>query len=336
MDFVKNLKLGLSIGNTLDSVSEDLKYTDAPSVGETAWGNPVITKQLVDTILATGINLIRVPVSWGKHLGPAPDYAVAESWMNRIQEVVDYAYKQGAYVILNCHHEDWNIPTYDNREKACERIINLWTQIAERFQDYGERLIFEGQNEPRKIGSATEWTGGDEEGWDIVNVTNKAFIETIRKAKGFNPKRYLMIPGYAANSTVGIRHLEIPKDDGRIIASVHAYVPCEFALEIPGRSDWKHDTAVIDRLMKDLKELFIDRGIPVILGEFGAMNKNNEAERAEWVTYYLTAAKKIGVPCVWWDNGLFDSDGENFGLFDRYTYEVKYPVLFQAMLQTVK
>lgn len=336
MDFVSQMRVGWNVGNSLDATNAAASIFDFPSKCEMAWGNPKITEELIDTVIASGFNVIRIPVSWQNHTAPAPSYKITETWMKRVKEVVDYAYNKDVFVILNLHHEEWNYPYYDNQDAACERMRAVWTQIAEQFADYDERLIFEAQNEPRKVGTDLEWNGGDQEGWDVVNATNKAFIETIRNSTGNNPNRFLMIPGYGANSTVGIQHIDVPEDDHRIIISVHAYVPYDFALNISGRSDWQHDTYDIDKLMADLKELYIDKGIPVIIGEFGALNKDNEAERVEWVTYYLNAAKEIGVPCIWWDNGSFNGSGENLGLFNRRTYEVAYPDILDAIMKATE
>lgn len=336
MSVVRDMRIGWNIGNTLDATKDGVLPNEPAYKCETAWGNPSVTQELVDAVLDSGFNVVRVPVSWINHVGPAPDYEISEAWMNRVQEVVDYAYNRGAYVILNLHHEDWNYPYYDNEEAACERMRIMWSQIAERFKDYDEHLIFEAQNEPRKVGTAQEWTGGDQEGWDVVNATNAAFIDTIRNAGGSNPYRMLMIPGYGANSTVGIQHMDIPEGDNRIIVSVHAYSPYNFALNKSGTSEWNNDTYDIDKLMSDLKSLFIDKGVPAIIGEFGAMNKDNEDERVAWATYYLSAAKEIGVPCVWWDNGAFSGGGELFGLFNRYNGEVEYPALLDAMMKATE
>lgn len=332
MDFTSNMRLGLSIGNTLDAFEDSIDREELSIKTETAWGNPRITQTYVDAVLSSGINLIRVPVTWRKHIGPAPNYAIATEWLDRVQEVVDYAYKKGAYVILNLHHEEWNYPYYANQEAATEKLSAVWKQLAARFAAYDEKLIFEGQNEPRKIGTDVEWTGGDQEGWDVVNALNRVFIKTIRSCGGTHAARYLMIPGYGANCTVGIRHVEIPEDD-HIILSVHAYEPYDFALNTKGRKEWNHDTEVIDQLMKELHERFIAKGIPVIIGEFGAMNKDNEEDRAEWAEYYVSAASKIGAVCVWWDNGLFQGEGERFGLFDRNTGKCVYPKVLAGMLK---
>lgn len=332
-DIVSQMNLGISIGNSLDSTNSGIIRVDQPWKWETAWGNPKITEELVDALVDAGFTTIRIPVSWTDHLAPGPDYLIVESWMDRVQEVVDYAYDRGVYVILNLHHEDWNYPYYDNREKACEIMEAVWRQIAERFKDYDEHLIFEGQNEPRKVGTSLEWNGGDKEGWDVVNATNKVFIETIRSSGSSNPYRMLMIPDYAANSAIAMEHLEVPEDDGRIIVSIHAYTPYNFALNANGPAEWNNDsdTQDIDTLMSSIKGLFTDKGIPVIIGEFGAVNKDNAGARAEWLKYYMSAAKEIGVPCFWWDNGSFNSNGENLGFIDRRTYEIKYPELLEAM-----
>jgi endoglucanase len=336
MDIVKNMRIGWNIGNTLDSTRDNITRVDAPYKFETAWGNPKVTQELIDTILDNGFNVIRIPVSWKNHIAPAPDYTITDTWMERVKEVVDYAYNKGAYVIVNTHHEDWNYPYYDNLEPASEEMRAVWSQIAETFKDYDEHLIFEGQNEPRKVGTNVEWTGGDQEGWDVVNELNQVFVDTVRSSGGQNSSRLLMICGYGANSTVGIKHIDIPENDNRIIISVHAYEPYDFALNTEGRSEWNNDTLAIDTLMSNLKSLYIDKGIPVIIGEFGAMNKDNEDERVEWATYYVTKAKEIGVPCIWWDNGCFTTNGENFGLFDRSLYVCRYPKLLEALMEASK
>ena len=128
----------------------------------------------------------------------------------------------------------------------------------------------------------------------------------------------------------------LPEDD-KLIVSVHAYTPYDFALNTEGTSVWDvdKDKYDIDYLMETINALFISKGIPVIIGEFGAMNKENEEERMEWVTYYLTKAREIGVPCVWWDNNAFVGNGENFGLLDRRKLEYPYPKLLEAMMKVV-
>ncbi len=335
-DVVSEMKIGWSLGNTLDSTNTSALKKSDPRVWETCWGNPETTKEAIKTVTDRGFNVIRIPVSWGDHLLVAEDYKIVDSWMDRVQEVVDYAYEEGVYVILNLHHEEWHMPYYDNQEKASEILTKVWTQIAERFKDYDEHLIFEGMNEPRKKGTPMEWNGGDQEGWDVVNHLNGVFIDTIRNSGGNNPYRILMIPGYAANCWEGIKHVEVPEDDNKIIVSVHAYEPYNFALNTAGTKVWNKDTWNIDAIMKSLDDLFISKDIPVVIGEFGAMHKDdprNLEERAAWAEYYVSAAKKLGIPCVWWDNGAFEGDGELFGLLDRETCQWKYEAVVEGLFK---
>lgn len=334
-DLVKEMRMGWNLGNTFDSWRDDLKITDLPYRFETAWGNPETTQELIDAVINQGFNVIRIPVTWKMHIGEAPEYKIEEQWLQRVKEVVDYAYNKGVYVIINTHHEDWNGPYYDNEETASAIMRAVWTQIAEVFQNYDEHLIFESQNEPRKIGTSVEWTGGDAEGWEMVNRLNMVFIDTIRNSGGSNPYRMLMIPGYAANCWEGIKHIEVPENDKRIIVSVHAYEPYDFALKLLGRSEWKEDTYSIDIIMNQIKTLFLDKDIPVIIGEFAAINRDNEEERAAWASYYVSTARAMGVPCIWWDNGLFEGDGECLGLFDRVTCECVFPKILEALQESV-
>ncbi|MDR2044002.1 MAG: glycoside hydrolase family 5 protein [Clostridium sp.] len=327
------MKLGWNLGNTLDCTSATLLKTSRPEKWETAWGNPVTTQELIRKVTEAGFNVIRIPVSWNDHILVSEDYQIEESWMERVREVVDYAYRQGVYVIVNAHHESWYDPYYDREERAAAMMEAVWRQIADCFAEYDEHLIFEGMNEPRKVGTPQEWTGGDEEGWAVVNRLNRVFVETVRAGKGNNPDRILMIPGYGANAGKALFHLEVP-EDSRLIVSVHAYEPYDFALNVQGRGQWNEDTDEIDAVMKRIDELFVSKGIPVVIGEFGAMSKpadGNEEERAAWARYYTAAARKIGVPCIWWDNGVLEGEGESFGLLDRTTYEWRYPLVLEGL-----
>lgn len=324
MELVSDMKLGWNLGNTLDATG------GIALESERAWGNPNTTQEMIDEVLAQGFNVIRIPVTWDNHFGDGPEYVIHEIWLNRVQEVVDYAYNKGAYVILNMHHEEWHFPSEENKEAASEMIVALWTQIAEHFKDYDEHLIFEGLNEPRKKGTVYEWNGGDMEGREVVNHFMQVFVDTVRATGGNNTYRHLMVCGYAASSsTEALKSIDLPEDD-KLIVSVHAYTPYNFALNVNGTAEW-NDTYDIDKLMTDIQEIFLDKGIAVIIGEFGALNKDNEAERVEWATYYVSEAKKIGVPCVWWDNNAFTGSGETLGLFNRRELSWPYPDLLKAL-----
>lgn len=334
-ELVKEFSIGWNLGNTLDATGGG----GSPS-SETSWGNPLTKKLVFDKVKEAGFNIVRIPVSWGKHLGQEPDYIIHDDWLNRVNEVVDYAIENDLYVILNMHHEEWHFPSYENYEKAEKILTSVWAQIAERFKDYNEHLIFEGMNEPRMKGTPYEWTGGNEEARDVVNKLNKAFVDTIRNSGGNNLFRHLMIPTYAASSDPNVwKDFVIPEDD-KIIVSIHAYTPYDFALNKNGTSSWNienpDDTKEIDNLMENLYNTFISNGHPVILGEFGAMDKNNLNERIMWAKYYVQKAAEKGIPCIWWDNGAFSGSGELFGLLDRREGEWVYPEIVEALMSGLK
>lgn len=317
-DFVKKIQVGWNLGNTLDATSN--QTLEKAIEYETAWGNPKTSKEMIELVKKSGFQIIRIPVSWTNHIS-GKNNKISEDWMKRVQEVVDYAIDCDLYVILNLHHEDWYFPSYENLNLAQKKLVQVWGQIAECFKDYDEHLIFEGMNEPRMTNTPQEWTGGTKEARDVVNKLNITFINTIRKSGGNNLFRMLMIPAYAASSDKEVlKDLIIPEDD-KIIVSVHAYIPYNFALNVYGTNQWdfkkKEDTKEIDLLFKNLNDLFLKKKIPVIIGEFGALNKENAQARQEWLSYYMKMARKNGVPCIWWDNGVSEKNNEAFALMNR-------------------
>lgn len=329
---VKEMHCGWNLGNTLDAFKGE--KNESGLLAETCWGNPKTTQEMIDRLIQDGIDIIRIPVTWRGHFAETEGYAIDPIWMNRVKEVVDYAYNRGKFVILNLHHEHWDFPTEENKPEALRRVAALWSQIATFFADYDEHLIFECLNETRKIGTPVEWDGGDEEGRMVIREYMKTFVETIRGLGGNSAMRHLMVSGYATASAYdSLKDVYVPENDDKIIATVHAYTPYEFALKIGGRAEWNHDTEDIDELMRNVDDLFISKGTPVIIGEFGAMSRDNEAERVEWITYYVNAAKKIGAPCVWWDNNLFYGDGELLGMMNREDLSFPFPKLYEAYIQ---
>lgn len=335
MEFVKNIKVGWNLGNTLDATSTS---ANSPYAFETAWGCPYTTKAMIDAVKAAGFNTVRVPVTWDGKMGGAPDYKVTDEWMNRVQEVVDYVIDNGMYCILNSHHDTaWQKPEKQYLDKNNEQLSALWTQIATRFADYDQHLIFETMNEPRLVGASTEWSGGNAEARECINSMNATALKAIRATGGNNASRFVMMPPYAAAPDDNTLNDLVLPDDDHIIVSIHAYRPYSFALDTKGTAsfDESQSSYELHQMFKGLQSRYISKGIPVIIGEFGALNKNNESERAEWVEFYLKAADSYGIPCVWWDNNAFNGSGENFGLLNRNTLQVQYPDLMAAILRGV-
>lgn len=307
-DLVKQMKIGWNLGNTLDATGGD--GVDA----ETSWGNPVTTKAMIDEVSEAGFNVLRVPVSWGTHVDE--DFNIDKAWLDRVEEVVNYGLDNDMFVILNTHHEEWYMPVKSDVEEDLAQLEKLWTQIAERFKGYNEKLLFEGVNEPRLRGKSTEWTGTSS-ARSIVNQYEETFVKAVRATGGNNEQRALLITPYAASSmTENLKALKVPENAGNIIVSVHAYLPYDFALNTQGTAFYNNDGS-IGGLMRNIKSIFLDNDIPVIITEFGSVNKGNSSDRINCLNDFLGGAKEIGVPCVWWDNNARTGAGENFGLLNR-------------------
>jgi len=357
-EIVADMRIGWNLGNTFDAYGDTPEgfswLGDGTFAGtsveelETAWlGEDAIgaTRELFNALKEAGFNAVRIPVTWCKVADADNNYAIRADWMARVKEVVDYAVANDMYIILNTHHEeslfkflDGELKEYDSL-KAFELI---WRQIAETFRDYDEKLIFEGLNEPRTQGSRNEWIGGTKEERVNINTYNQIFVDTVRATGGNNAYRALMITPYGANSdSAAMKELKIPKDSiaDRIIVSIHAYTPWEFALRNDdGAVDtWSRnnrgDTSPIHHMFNRIYDEFLHDGIPVIMGEMGAVNRDNIEDRADWAEFYVSTAKKFGVPCFWWDNGIIEGDGELFGLIDRHTSEFYYPEIVRALMR---
>lgn len=350
MAFVHNLKIGWNLGNTLDAYSESSLAHELDS--ETYWGNPTTTKQMLDDIYEAGFNSVRIPVSWHPHVDE--DYRISEEWMNRVQEITDYAYDNGMYVILNIHHDnsqEFMYPSSQYLEQSIDYVTTIWQQVAERFADYDEHLIFECMNEPRQVGTDWEWwmNGSDEcnDAVACINEINQAFVNTVRATGGNNRTRFLMVPGYDASPEGALDSgFVLPQDaegvEDRLIVSVHAYKPYSFALQAPGESgstaefdsDIARYTSELGTFMNQLYDSFISKGIPVVIDEFGSRDKEQNIQaRIDHAAYYVAAARARGISCFWWDNNVFSGSGENFGLYDRNSGSFPYPELVEGMMK---
>lgn len=325
-----DIKVGWNLGNTLDSYDDTNKSRNL----ETYWGNVKTTKAMIDAVKAKGFNAIRIPVSWANHLDSSN--TIAPDWLDRVQEVVDYAMDNDLYVILNMHHDDymWLHPVYAEEEAVTEKFLRVWEQIAERFKDYDTNLLFEGMNEPRMVGSANEWMGGTPEEHDVINHLLQKYVDLVRTSGGKNADRTLIVTTHAASITdTAVNGLVVPADDN-LIVSIHNYAPWKFTtLEYPNEVNFEEtDKTALDSQFAMLKSKFIDKGIPVIIGEFGAENKDNASERAEFYSSYVSIAARYGIPCFVWDNGPEDS----FGLFDRKNGTWYSDEIMDALMAAVK
>lgn len=319
---MKELKIGWNLGNTFD----------APD-GETTWGNPAVTKELLETVKSLGFHTIRIPISWGKHVSAPPEYTIDESFLNRIETVVQDALDAGLYVIINSHHDnDIYMPTPDNSQRGQEYLAAIWKQIGERFTDTDYRLIFQTMNEPRVTGTSYEWNIDTKNAdcmaaMEVVNELNQAALDAIRATGGKNADRFVIVSPYVANAMAATTTaFRLPEDsaEGKLIVSIHAYTPYNLCLNTnsPDNQFVISHLTEIKSFMKNVNYRFVQKGIPVIIDEMGCLDKDNPEARYAWAKAYVSAAAEYGMPCIWWDNGQMNGTGENFGLINRRTLEV--------------
>jgi endoglucanase len=326
VELVAKIRVGWNLGNTLDA-----------NPTETSWGNPMTKKSNIDAIKTAGFNAVRIPVSWSHHVDSS--YNVDASFMKRVKEIVGYAMDNNMYVLLNTHHDEDIFKFQDkDMDKSKAAFTKIWQQIANNFKDENLRLIFEGLNEPRTKDSSAEWSGGTKEERDNLNAMEQIFVDVVRASGGKNTKRVLLVSTYAASAEqAAMNGVLIPNDPSntvkKIIVSVHAYSPYNFALnEGTGKTDkWSKDnpsdTGGVKTPLDRAYSIFVSKGIPVIMGEFGAFNRNNESARAEWAEYYVSYAKSKGIPCFWWD------DGGNFKLLNRGNNTFYFPKIKDALIK---
>ena len=349
--YVKEMKIGVSLGNTFDAYKDTGLSNEMDT--ETAWVSIKTSKSMIQAFHKAGFETIRIPVSWHNHVDE--DYNISEQWAARVNEVVDWAIEDGMHVILNIHHDNHEeangfYPDKAHLEQSRKYVKKIWEQLAERYKDYDDKLIFESLNEPRLVGNQYEWwfpAGNEEvkEATECINELNQLFVDTVRASGGNNATRYLMCPGYDA-SPDGALHsdykvpTDTPEMEGKhhIMVSVHAYTPYTFALDLNGTSyfsaEKESSTKDIDSFMDRLYNRFVVKEIPVVIGEFGALDKKgNLQERVDYSAYYIAAAKARGMTALWWDNNAFSGNGENFGLLYRMGGYFVYQDIVDALMK---
>ena len=312
---------GWNLGNSLES-----------SNNETDWGNPKTTKAMIDAVAAKGFTTLRVPVRWDDHYSNPSNYTIDSSYMDRVDTVVNYGLANDMYVILNVHHNDLQ-EKVPNTTAISNELSAIWTQVGERFKNYGDKLIFEVNNEPR---CGNDW-GGSDSYYESVNQSNEAARAAIRATGGNNASRLVMLPTYCASG-------DAPKaaawtknsSDNMIAASIHAYLPFDFAFNGEGHTNWiSSDETELQSFFSRMETYFIDKGVPVVIGEFGNTNKGNTSARVQCADTYVSLARQFAeqdIPCVVWDNNCYNVGAENFGLFNRNSCTFTYGDIAAAIV----
>ena len=343
---MRDMKCGWNLGNTFDAYNGYSQHFTGTGM-ESSWVRIKTSQKLIATIKEAGFNTIRIPVSWHNHVDE--NDVIDADWMARVREVAGWALDEGMYVIVNVHHDNdkkYFYPDTVHLDRSIAYLTSIWTQMAEAFKDCDEHLILESMNEPRLVGTQYEWSWNNSVSdcrlsAKYINQLNQLFVDTVRATGGNNATRYLAIPAYAAQPWAAADQAFIlPKDtvEHRIIVSAHAYTPYNFALNTQSADktfDLEKDQgkkSEIDSFLNLLYNRFVKYGTPVMMDEFGALDKGgNLQDRVNFTAYYVAAASARGIPCVIWDNHAFSGNGENFGLINRSTKAWVYPDIVLAI-----
>ncbi|PJJ08125.1 aryl-phospho-beta-D-glucosidase BglC (GH1 family) [Flavobacterium sp. 1] len=324
-EIAKRMHVGWNLGNTLEATCD-----------ENAWGAGKTSQKLIDSVKAAGFNTVRIPVSWFCHSDTISN-KINKKWIARVKEVVDYCIKDDLYVIINMH---WDKGWLENRINAAnQKEVNkrqyiYWTQIAKYFKNYDKHLLFAGANEPNAANAAQ---------LDILISYYQTFVDAVRATGGNNASRTIIVQGPETNieKTLDLMN-SLPKDKikERMMVEVHYYTPFQFCLmekeaswgkpfyywgkDNHSKTDVEHNSAwgeeaMVDKLFGDLRTKYVDKGIPVILGEFGAYKRKlsapsdqvlNERSVEFFGKYVVKSALENGIIPYYWDtpNNLFNRD----------------------------
>ena len=312
----KQMSPGLNLGNTLEAVPN-----------ETAWGNPPTHQGVMTAFKAAGFKTVRIPVAWNQYADA--DGNISPAWMARVTQVVDYARNAGLYVLINTHWDGgWaDHPIYAKQAEVNAKLKKFWTQIANHFKGYDDHLLFAGTNEVHIKGQYGRATA---ENCTVQNSFNQTFVSTVRATGGNNAKRHLIVQSYNTNHEEALTcNAKLPADTvaDRLMMEVHYYDPFSFTIDHdskiwqwgriatdPAATEKWGNEADVDANFRKLKAAFVDKGVPVVLGEYGAGMKRKypgmDRYRKYWNEYITGSAVRHGMVPVYWDTG---------GLFDRVT-----------------
>lgn len=346
-EIVGMMTTGWNLGNTFDATGKG-NSLDA----ETSWGQPKTTQEMITAVHAAGFNTIRIPVSWGNHT-TGDEYTIDEAWMNRVKEVVDYAYNEEMFVIINIHHDNnngniWYMPEDDDVYR--EFIMYIWRQIAEAFKDYDQHLIFEIMNEPRLVGdAANEWwfdinnpSASVKEALGMINEFNQIGVnETRANGSAENLDRVIMCPGYAACWEGCMSpDFKLPEDKtpNRIALSLHAYRPYDLCLGT--KSAWlnSYEQEIEDYFSAVYEKFVVGLNTPVVIGEESCAyrSEKRESDRLKWVQVYYSTIKKYGMPGILWDNNIPKNNaGETHGHFNRAELTWYHPDFIAKIMEVI-
>lgn len=330
LDLARQMSPGINLGNTLEAIP-----------AETSWGNPPPDRKIMDAYKAAGFRSVRIPVAWSQYVDA--DDRIQPAWMAHVRQVVDDARAAGLIAIVNIHWDGgWmDQPTYANQSVINARLARLWTQIADAFKDCDEGVLFAGTNE---VMVANVWTPPTAENAAVQNGFNQVFVDAVRATGGHNATRHLVVQGFNTNIQHTLNWAVLPRDsaDDRLMMEVHYYDPFDFTLD--GKSKvWQwgsiatdpaatrpgFDEPWVEAKFRAMRDRFVDRGVPVIVGEYGAYPKRAFPAMTpyvhHWIRQVTTAMRRHGLVPMWWDTGA---------LFDRRTGAQKDPQTIRLIVES--
>ncbi|MGG4555206.1 cellulase family glycosylhydrolase [Paenibacillus humicus] len=320
--YVEAMQPGWNLGNSLDAVGAD----------ETAWGNPRITKELIQNISAQGYKSIRIPVTWDSHIGAAPNYQIEAAYLNRVQEVVQWALDANLYVMINVHHDSWLwISKMESQhDQVLARYNAIWRQIADKFKNSPNKLMFESVNEPRFTDGGTTDEAKQQKMLDELNVS---FFNIVRNSGGQNATRPLVLSTLEASPTqermTALYNTMTKLNDKNLIATVHFYGFWPFSVNIAGYTKFDAETQNdITTTFDNVYNTFVAKGIPVVVGEYGLLgfDKNTgvieQGEKLKFFEFFAQYVKQKSISTMLWDNGQH---------FNRTSFKWSDPDLFNMI-----
>jgi len=333
LEMVRHMGLGINLGNTMEACDSNNRIPNRdPSVYETMWGQPITTQEIISGMRNAGLTTLRIPVAWTNAMDfENGDLNIDLAYLNRVEEIVNYALNEDMIVIVNAHwdHGWWSMfghPEQERRDFALEMFLAMWTQIGEHFQDYDYRLIFEPSNEEwgsrfndRTAFSPTGGTLTQDECYELLTYLSQRFIDLIRVQGGYNSTRFLLLKGFNTDVMMTTdERFVLPVDHipNRMLLSVHYYTPWNFCGDTAGVEHWGV-TAEVEEMNYLLGRLtrFTDQGIGVVMGEWGVLDNDGD-DRLKFFTNFLDNMDLHGFAPILWDTGF---------LYDRTNYVISAP-----------
>ena len=334
-NYLQKMSPGLNVGNTLEAIPK-----------ETSWGNPPPTEAYFKAVKAAGFKSIRLPVAWSQYADAK--HQIRPDWLAHVKDVARKATGCGLYVLVNVHWDGgWMQPTNARKAAVNEKLAKFWTQIATDFRDFDEHILFAGTNEVHVDGNYGTPTA---ENVAVQNGFNQTFVDAVRATGGKNKTRFLVVQSYNTDIGHAVKfNASLPTDSakGRLMMEVHYYSPYNFTLndksdiwqwgakaKDPKATETWANEGFVDAQFQMMKSAFVDKGVPVLLGEYAAGLKRKYPEmrryQTDWANYVTRSAQRHGVVPMYWDIGTAS------GLFDRTTGIPQDSDLIKAIVDAAK